>query len=248
MEKTTTKDRVLAALEKNKGSFVSGENLAKECNVSRNAVWKSITELKKSGYNIKSVNNRGYSLEEESDIISKAGILLNLERLKKSEAFADRIYVYDEIDSTNTEAKRSIILSNPLPHGMVIAAKSQSAGRGHKGSSFLSPDGGIYFSIILEPDRVKDKKCPITERVPETVKKILEKKYDINLTIKGTGSLYLGNEKVCGIMTEGFCDLETGIYSSFIVGIGILAEKLPKDKCAAAGKNEIISEIISELI
>ena len=248
MEKTTTKDRVLAALEKNKGSFISGENLAKECNVSRNAVWKSITELKKSGYNIKSVNNRGYSLEEESDIISKAGILLNLERLKKSEAFADRIYVYDEIDSTNTEAKRSIILRNHLPHGMVIAAKSQSAGRGHRGSSFLSPDGGIYFSIILEPDRVKDKKCPVTERVPETVKKILEKKYDINLTIKGKGSLYLGNEKVCGIMTEGFCDLETGIYSSFIVGIGILAEKLPKDKGATAGKNEIISEIISELI
>ena len=43
--KLSTKEKVLSALEKNKGNYVSGETLAGDCMVSRNAVWKSINEL-----------------------------------------------------------------------------------------------------------------------------------------------------------------------------------------------------------
>ncbi len=247
--KLSTKERILSSLEKNKGSYVSGETLAGDCMVSRNAVWKNINELRKAGYRISSVNNRGYMLEEKSDIISIAGILLHLEKVKKAGAFEGRIFVYDKIDSTNTEAKRNIISDeDDLPHGTVIVARCQTAGRGHKGRSFSSPEGGIYFSLILKPEKMKKKTGPVTGQICRAVKEVLEKIYCVQLTAKTNGALYLRNEKVCGIMTEGFCDLETGIYSSYIAGIGIMADRLSKAAQNTVEKNEVIAGIISELI
>ena len=70
----TTKEYVLKTLEENKGYFVTGMELASELGVSRNAIWKAINELKKDGYDIYSVNNRGYALDESSDILSVAAI------------------------------------------------------------------------------------------------------------------------------------------------------------------------------
>ncbi len=249
MKKPGTKEKVLKELEKNKGAYVSGEKLAEDCGVSRNAVWKSISELKKAGYSISSVNNRGYMLEEDSDIISAAGILLYMEKEKKAKLFEDRIFVYDSIDSTNTEAKRSILTGKEgLLHGTVIAAKSQTAGRGHKGSSFSSPEGGIYFSLILRPDRMKTGEESVTHRICRIVREVLEEKYGVTLTAKSNGALYLGSKKVCGIMTEGFCDLETGIYSSYIAGIGIMADRLSAHVHTSAEKNGIIASIIGRLV
>ena len=42
----STKDMVIEALEREKGCYVSGEALAQACGVSRNAVWKAVTDLK----------------------------------------------------------------------------------------------------------------------------------------------------------------------------------------------------------
>ena len=78
----STKDRVIQALEKSKGEYISGEKLAGDLAVSRNAVWKAVNDLKKQGYAIDSVKNRGYMLSESSDIISKAGVELCLRDMK----------------------------------------------------------------------------------------------------------------------------------------------------------------------
>ncbi|MFR2521190.1 MAG: HTH domain-containing protein [Evtepia gabavorous] len=60
------KDRVLEALEGHRGTYFSGEALAKELQVSRNAVWKAIRQLRDQGYPIHAVSNRGYSLAPDS--------------------------------------------------------------------------------------------------------------------------------------------------------------------------------------
>lgn len=238
----TTKEKVIAALEKEKGSFVSGEALAAACGVSRNAIWKSITELRESGYPIQSVTKRGHMLEETSDIISKAGICMFLTKKQ-----ADRLLVYEELDSTNKEAKRLLLSDGPVPHGTVIVAKRQTAGTGHGGKRFSSPDGGIYLSVILEPGKIKDTGTPITELIATAVMKVLEGFFGVKLDRKADSSLYLGQDKICGILTEGISDLETGEYSSYIVGIGIRLGKLHSRKNMHTKKNEIIASLIHEL-
>ncbi|MFQ9411354.1 MAG: HTH domain-containing protein [Evtepia gabavorous] len=64
------KDRVLEALEGHRGTYFSGEALAKELQVSRNAVWKAIRQLQDQGYPIHAVSNRGYSLAPDSAMLS----------------------------------------------------------------------------------------------------------------------------------------------------------------------------------
>ena len=75
-----TKENIILALEASKGEYVSGESLAENLGVSRNAVWKGVNELKKNGYPIDSVRNKGYKLNASSDIVSKAGITMYLGR------------------------------------------------------------------------------------------------------------------------------------------------------------------------
>ena len=70
----SSKSNILQILEKNRGTYVSGEELAQQLQISRSAIWKAISELKKEGYQIISVTNKGYCLSDETDVISAEGI------------------------------------------------------------------------------------------------------------------------------------------------------------------------------
>ncbi|MCR5545676.1 MAG: HTH domain-containing protein [Lachnospiraceae bacterium] len=251
----TTKEKIIEALEAAKGNYISGEELAKICGVSRNAIWKNITELKKKGYIIQSVNNRGYMLEVENDIISKAGILLYLQKdypnvlNSLSVVMEKNIYVYDEIDSTNMETKRFILTNSAkIEHGTLIVANSQSFGQGHGGTEFVSPKGGIYFSLLLDPSRMNISAKKNTKMISNIVSKVLENTYQVAVNRAKDSSLYVEGEKVCGILTEGISDLETGVYTSYIVGVGIRAEKLKAISEIEIEKNKIIAKIIGTIL
>lgn len=56
------KIKVLKLLMKNKGSYVSGQEISNELNVSRTAIWKHINSLKEEGYEIESASKKGYLL------------------------------------------------------------------------------------------------------------------------------------------------------------------------------------------
>jgi len=244
-----TKDGIICALEGAKGEYVSGETLAENLGVSRNAVWKAVCDLKDAGYPIESVRNRGYMLSGSSDIISKAGISLCL-CTKAGDSAAqemlDKLCVYESLDSTNTQAKRELIVGDfGISHKTVIVAKTQSLGRGHGGSDFASPDGGIYLSIILDPNKLRITN-PITETVAGIVIRVLEELYCVKVSKKKDNSLYVGRDKICGILTEGVSDIETGVYSSFIVGIGIRADELLSVSEGTPSKNQVIASLIAE--
>ncbi len=244
----STKDRIIQALEKAKGEYISGEKLAGDLDVSRNAVWKAVNDLKKQGYAIDSVKNRGYMLSESSDIISKAGIELCLRDMKVKKdtgVILDNLFVYDQIDSTNTQAKREIVFDGfDVPHKTTIVARVQSDGKGHSGRNFDSPSGGIYLSMILTPSELVTKE-PVNQAVSSMVIDVVESLYDVKAVKKENNSLYVGNQKFCGMLTEALSDLETGVYSRFIVGIGIRADILEKLKGNVPSKNQVIAALIA---
>ena len=68
------KDRVLSLLEENRGTYISGEQIARQIDVSRAAVWKAIKRLQDEGFSIEGINNKGYQLSQDTDILSKQGI------------------------------------------------------------------------------------------------------------------------------------------------------------------------------
>ena len=66
-----------------------------------------------------------------------------------------RIEKFDEILSTNILVKQAI--EQCEPEGLVVCALSQSKGYGRRGNIWSSPEGGLYFSILLRPSVQADK-------------------------------------------------------------------------------------------
>ena len=215
-----TKERVLAALEAHRGEPVSGEQLAEALSLSRNAVWKAVNELRRSGYRITAATNRGYCLAEDNDILSAEGIAPLLSPTAKP--FAGLVHFYPTLTSTNLTAKELALAG--APHGTTVIAETQTGGRGRYTRSFFSPKGGLYISIILHPDRLHFSEITsVTAFSAVAVCDAIQAVSGRIPQIKWVNDVFLDGRKVCGILTEGVTDLETGSLGWIVVGIGINA-------------------------
>ncbi|HWQ77508.1 MAG TPA: biotin--[acetyl-CoA-carboxylase] ligase [Anaerovoracaceae bacterium] len=212
----STRENVLKALEENKGSAVSGEELANRLSISRAAVWKAIQELRREGYRIDAITNKGYSLAPDSDVLSSEGILPYV----RTGSMAGRIHVFKSVESTNLTAKKMAL--DGAAAGTVVIAEEQSKGRGRMGRSFFSPPaGGIYMSFILRPGLDNAKSVLITTAASVAVCKAIENVTGISCRIKWVNDVYKGEKKICGILTEAATDFESGRIDYIVLGIGI---------------------------
>ena len=149
----STRESILALFEEHKGVFFSGEEIAAKLSVSRAAVWKAVNSLRKDGYEITAVSNKGYCLSAETDILSAQGIRKYLIPLC---GFLN-LNVLPEVESTNGLLREWADAGKP--EGSVVIANLQTKGRGRFGRSFHSPaDTGIYLSILLRPEQAEEKK------------------------------------------------------------------------------------------
>ena len=124
------------------------------------------------------------------------------------------VTVHDTLPSTN-DALRADALAG-APHGTVVWAHAQSAGKGSRGRSFLSPAGGLYFSVLLrsytDPMQIT---CAAAVAVHEAIHHVL----GIDTDIKWVNDLYRNGRKVCGILCEGITVGST--LSAIVLGVGI---------------------------
>jgi BirA family biotin operon repressor/biotin-[acetyl-CoA-carboxylase] ligase len=149
-------------------------------------------------------------------------ISLNGERIKsllRENGKGIEIRIFDEIDSTNTEAKR---VFKKGESDMLIIAEKQTAGRGRQGKSFYSPEKtGVYFSLVINremPLSFAVKATPAAAvAVAETVEELTDKKPEI----KWVNDVFIDGKKVCGILTEAVRSEKSGFADGLIIGIGI---------------------------
>ena len=213
----TTKEKLLKLFEARKGVYFSGEEIARQLSVSRAAVWKAVNALRKEGYSIDAVPNRGYCLAADTDILSPQGIQKYLEA-----PCADlRIQVVPRADSTNALVREKANAGEK--EGFTLIANEQTAGRGRMGRSFYSPEGtGAYLSLLLRPDR-----CPagqavrITTTAAAAMCQAIESVCGEKPGIKWVNDIFVRGRKVCGILTEGSFGLESGLLEYAVLGVGI---------------------------
>lgn len=211
----TTKSLVLGILEKNPGSYVSGEQIAAELSLSRTAVWKAVRTLQSEGYCISAVSNKGYLLEN-ADVLSAEGI-----RSRLLPKYGDTVVIVKtSTESTNIDAK--VLAAAGAKHGTVILAEEQTAGRGRYGKSFYSPKGtGIYLSIIARLGISFSDAVMITTAAGVAVCRSIESVSDLQPKIKWVNDIFLNGKKICGIGTEAVSSIESGMLESVIVGVGV---------------------------
>ncbi len=243
---------VLKALENARGKDLSGQSLATQFGVSRNAIWKAVRALQGEGYSILAVPNRGYRLSEKNDMLSAIGIADAIRHPVKGLA----VYLHRKIDSTNAEAKRLLATGKTGP--ALIVAEEQTEGRGRRGRSFYSPARtGIYMTLTLPTNLPLADATAITTATAVAVHLAIADLTGIETEIKWVNDIYLGGKKIAGILTEAISNFESGCVQHLIIGIGLnyKTESFPKDLRGMAtslspkgvSRNQMVARILDRL-
>ena len=123
--------------------------------------------------------------------------------------------VFDSLDSTNTYAKSWA--ARGAPHGAAVLADAQTGGRGRRGHSFFSPDGGLYMSLIVDAGGLAP--GMFTTLAAAAAAEAVEETDGRSRGIRWVNDLMLEGLKVGGILTEGV--VSEGRLARAVVGIGL---------------------------
>ncbi|WP_457636573.1 biotin--[acetyl-CoA-carboxylase] ligase [Oceanithermus sp.] len=121
--------------------YQSGEILAARLGVSRVAVHKRVKKLRDEGYPVES-SSKGYRFvpgtPSPKALASRyhGGLLSD-------------VFYFGRVNSTQ-DVLRELALQGAA-EGALVVAEAQEAGRGRRGRTWLSPQGGLYFSLLLRP-------------------------------------------------------------------------------------------------
>ncbi len=233
------KAKILAYLRE-RGGFVSGQELCERFGVSRTAIWKAVGQLKKEGYSIEAAQNRGYCLREGGEDVYGQNELSS--RIRTD--WAGRpVKFYQELGSTNIQAKAEA--EGGAAEGTLIVADRQTAGRGRRGRSWNSPSGAnIYYTLVLKPEFAPDKASMLTLLMGLSVAAGLRKTLGeavcerAGLGIKWPNDIVLNGKKICGILTELSLERDYIQYVVIGVGINVRRQEFPPEMAGKAASLE----------
>ena len=196
------------------GENVSGQDLCEHFGISRTAVWKIMNQLKEEGYEIEAVQNKGYRLLNEPDLMTKD----ELESRTHTKYVGQTVYYSHEVDSTNTWAKR--LAEEGAPNGTLTTAETQTAGKGRRGRVWKSPEGtSVSMSLLLYPDLEPAKAPMLTIVMGLAVVQGVQRALGVDTRIKWPNDAVLNGKKLCGILTEMSAQIDNINY--VVIGTGI---------------------------
>ena len=205
--------KVLSFLKSHNSEYLSGQDLSDVLKISRVAVWKHIKRIRSLGYKIDSKQKLGYKLVGNTELLLPWEITNGL----KTKVFGKRAYYFDSIDSTQNFA--STISKNPRENGTIIVSKKQTSGKGRLGRKWISPNGGLWFSVIIHP------KFDVSLATLFPLASSLALSYAIEKTLKKKPSLKwpndvtLNKKKVAGMLVD--LSLASNSIEELILGVGI---------------------------
>ncbi|MBT3638530.1 MAG: biotin--[acetyl-CoA-carboxylase] ligase [Opitutae bacterium] len=207
--------------------YVSGSIMAQKLKMSRVGVWSRVDKLRQAGLSIDASQNRGYRLVAEPNLLNQPLLEAWLKECRKS----CKVFVHDELDSTNSEAER--LLANGEKAPFAVLANTQKKGRGRLGRSWHSPKGGnLYLSMGFRPDVDLIKLRSFTLWQGLKIAMLLRSLTGIEgISVKWPNDLVYEQKKIGGMLTEASIDCER--VRSLVFGIG-LNVNCPKSRFPAS--------------
>jgi len=147
---------------------------------------------------------------------------LNVDRLQeglRTKCFGRNIVFLREVGSTNDFAKE--LAGYGAVEGTVVVAETQTCGRGRLGREWVSPKGGLWFSIILRPELKPAEAVRLVFVAGLAVAQVLHETYGLSVETKWPNDVLVNGRKVCGMLTEMNTTGERINY--VIVGVGVNA-------------------------
>jgi BirA family transcriptional regulator, biotin operon repressor / biotin---[acetyl-CoA-carboxylase] ligase len=129
---------------------------------------------------------------------------------------------HERIGSTNDEARQ--LAASGAPHGTVVHADEQVAGRGRFGRTWFSPPGNLYLSVVLRLDLLPANSAELSFlaalTVADAVDALLPKQ--IKSTLKWPNDVLVNDGKIAGILVET-------VDGAQIIGIGLNVLEAPRN-------------------
>ncbi len=218
-------DKLVQLLATNATVVVPGPKIAEEIGVTRGTVWTWIEKLRELGVEIKGHPSTGYQLEKLPDLLLPGLLKPELgdggAGGKGEPRIGHKIIHYFRIDSTNSAALE-VASTDPAsaPHGTVIVAEEQTAGRGRFGRDWYSEkSSGIYVSIILRPQLSPAAAPALTLMAGVAGSAVLRAATALEVDIRWPNDLLIGGRKLAGILTEMSAEVDR--LHVVVIGMGI---------------------------
>ena len=199
------------------GEFHSGQEFAERLGISRAAVWKHVQSLAALGLDVHAVRGRGYQLSTPLQLLDLEKILASLSQSTRSRL--DAIDVLNSVDSTSEYLRRQLDSLYP-GRGKACLAEQQTAGRGRRGKSWVSPYGSsLYLSLAWFIDQPGLSISGLSLAIAVSVVRALERYGVERLGLKWPNDIFLEGRKLAGILLD--LSGESGGVWRVVVGIGI---------------------------
>jgi BirA family biotin operon repressor/biotin-[acetyl-CoA-carboxylase] ligase len=223
------KGKILNILKAEK-EVVSGENLSERLGISRVSVWKHIKKLQEVGYHIEA-SPKGYFL------VSAPDILYPWEFGERE----SKIHYFEAVDSTMDIARD--LARNHCPHFTVVIAGRQKKGRGRLKRTWLSFEGGLYFTVVVRPEIPPAYSSRVNFAASLILAQTLRSLFKVDAAVKWPNDILVDGKKLAGILSE--MDAETDRINFINIGIGINVnnDPMPYEPMAISLKKILGNEV-----
>jgi BirA family biotin operon repressor/biotin-[acetyl-CoA-carboxylase] ligase len=222
-------DRLVDLLADHATVVVSGAKAAAEIGVPHSTLHEWIERLRELGVHIDGLPGRGLVLKTVPDILT-AGVI---RRAARGTQFAAQVHHYYRIGSTMTAA--ADLAREGAPHGAIVVAEQQTAGRGRLGRSWHSPRAaGIYMSLLLRP-LMPAARAPVLTlaaglAVADAVSDITSRPTDL----RWPNDVLLDGRKCCGILPQMTAEAERIRHVILGIGLNVNQESFPPELAGEA--------------
>jgi len=132
--------------------------------------------------------------------------------------FGKNLYCFDTIDSTNTFARS--LKEKDAPHGTLVVADEQTAGKGRQERQWRSQKGkNLLFSLILKPAFPQEKIRLLPFATALAAADAVEMETGCSVECKWPNDLLVARKKVAGMLIE--TTMQDEVVKNAILGIGI---------------------------
>lgn len=233
------------------GQFHSGEDLARQFNVTRATIWNAVNHAETLGIEVFSVRGRGYKLPQPIEFLDENEVL---KAIGEQRAWF-KLEVLDEVASTNTH----LMQSKHAAHATCVAAHVQTSGKGRRGRTWVSHLGSsLTFSLLWRFQCGAAALSGLSLAVGVALMRMLHG-FGINQAqLKWPNDVLIDGKKLAGILIELQGDMEGP--SAAVIGVGVNLN-LPKNvlhgidqpaidlasMSASIDKNELLGVLLKHL-
>lgn len=213
-------DRLVRDLRTSAGPL-SGAQEASVLGITRAALWKHVQALRRMGYVIHASPRAGYRFVSAPDRPYPWEVRFGL----RTARFGQVAHYREVTRSTQDDCRE--LAERGAPEGTLVVAERQEAGRGRLGRAYFTPPGGLWFSLLLRPERAPEQVILLSLVAAVAAHGAIEEVTGLRPVIRWPNDLLLDGRKVTGILVE--LASEQDVLRYVVLGVGINVNLRPED-------------------